>query len=49
METIYKAFKYRIYPNQEQEVLINKHIGSCRWLYNYALNKKVEAYKKRQN
>jgi putative transposase len=46
METIYKAFKYRIYPNQEQTILINKHIGSCRWLYNYALNKKVEAYKK---
>jgi putative transposase len=46
METIYKAFKYRIYPNQEQAVLINKHIGSCRWIYNYALNKKVEAYKK---
>lgn len=46
METIYKAFKYRIYPNQAQETLINKHIGSCRWLYNYALNKKVEAYKK---
>ncbi len=46
METIYKAFKYRIYPNQEQEVLVNKHIGSCRWLYNYALNKKVDAYKK---
>jgi len=46
METIYKAFKYRIYPNQKQSVLINKHIGSCRWIYNYALNKKVEAYKK---
>ncbi len=46
METIYKAFKYRIYPNQEQEILINKHIGSCRWLYNYALNKKLEAYEK---
>lgn len=45
METIYKAFKYRIYPNQDQTILINKHIGSCRWLYNYALNKKVEAYK----
>ena len=45
METIYKAFKYRIYPNQEQKVLINKHIGSCRWIYNYALNKKIEAYK----
>ena len=46
METIYKAFKYRIYPNQEQKTLINKHIGSCRWIYNYALNKKIEAYEK---
>ena len=46
MQTIYKAFKYRLYPNQEQKVFINKHIGSCRWLYNYALNKKIETYKK---
>jgi len=46
METIYRAYKYRIYPNKEQEVLINKHIGSCRWLYNYALEKKTKAYKK---
>ncbi|KKM06297.1 hypothetical protein LCGC14_1745360, partial [marine sediment metagenome] len=46
METIYRAYKYRIYPSKEQEVLINKHIGSCRWLYNYALEKKTKAYKK---
>ncbi len=46
METIYKAYKYRIYPTKEQTVLINKHIGSCRWLYNYALEKKTKAYKK---
>lgn len=46
METIYRAYKYRIYPNEEQKVLIHKHIGSCRWLYNYALEKKVKAYKK---
>ena len=25
---IYKAFKYRIYPNKEQEELILKHMGS---------------------
>jgi len=45
METIYRAYKYRIYPKKEQEVLINKHIGCCRWLYNYALDKKTKAYK----
>jgi len=46
METIYRAYKYRLYPNKEQEILINKHIGSCRWIYNYALSKKIMAYKK---
>lgn len=41
---IYKAFKYRIYPNKEQEELILKHMGSSRWIYNYALNKKITSY-----
>lgn len=41
-----KAYKYRIYPNNEQKVLIAKHFGSCRWLWNYTLNKKIEAYTK---
>ncbi len=46
METIYRAYKYRIYPTDKQQTLINKHIGCCRWLYNYALEKKTIAYKK---
>jgi putative transposase len=41
---IYKAFKYRIYPNKEQEELILKHMGCSRWIYNYALNKKITSY-----
>lgn len=40
----YRAYKYRLYPNNEQKVLIEKHIGSCRFIYNYALAKKVKAY-----
>ena len=32
-----KAYKYRIYPNKAQAKLINKHIGSCRFVYNLAL------------
>ena len=39
-----RAYKYRIYPNQEQETLINKHLGCSRWVYNYALAKKNKAY-----
>ena len=41
---IYKAYKYRIFPNKEQEELISKHIGCSRWVYNYALNKKNKSY-----
>ena len=33
METIYRAYKYRLYPNKEQQTMINKHIGCCRWVY----------------
>lgn len=39
-----KAFKYRIYPTKSQEELINKHIGSCRFVYNLALETKQMAY-----
>lgn len=40
----YKAYKYRIYPNKSQEELILKHIGCCRYIYNYGLEKKIKAY-----
>ena len=38
---IYKSYKFRMYPNKCQEELINKTIGSCRFIYNYFLDKKV--------
>lgn len=39
-----KAYKYRISPNKAQAELINKHIGSCRFVYNLALETKQTAY-----
>ena len=42
----YRAYKYRIYPTKQQEVLVAKHLGCCRFIYNYALDKKVKAYQK---
>lgn len=39
-----KSFKYRIYPTPTQETLINKHIGSSRFIYNLALETKNAAY-----
>lgn len=39
-----KSFKYRIYPNQEQKVLLDKHFGCVRFVYNLALECKQMAY-----
>lgn len=43
-----KAYKYRIMPNKRQIELINKHIGSVRFLYNLALETKQIAYASNQ-
>jgi len=40
-----KAYKYRIYPTEEQQLLLSKHFGSCRFVYNYFLQRKIEYYK----
>ena len=39
-----RAYKYRIYPNKNQEELINKTFGCVRFVYNYYLNKRKELY-----
>ena len=39
-----KAYKYRIYPNKNQQELIQKTFGCTRFIYNYYLNKRKEMY-----
>ena len=41
-----KAYKYRIYPNNEQKVQIAKTFGCCRFVYNQTLAYRKEAYEK---
>lgn len=41
---MFKAFKYRLYPNAEQKVLLDRHFGSVRFIYNLALETKKAAY-----
>jgi putative transposase len=36
---MYKAYKFRIYPNNSQIILINKTFGCSRFIYNYFLDK----------
>ena len=40
-----RAYKFRIYPTDEQEVLIRKTIGCARLIYNCLLHDKQEYYK----
>ena len=40
-----KNFKVRIYPNQKQQVLIEKTFGCKRYIYNFMLNLKQKLYK----
>lgn len=40
----HRALLLRIYPNQEQEVLINKTIGCTRFLRNEMLSERIETY-----
>ena len=39
-----KAYKYRLYPNKEQEILIQKTFGCCRFVYNQTLAHRKELY-----
>lgn len=39
-----KAFKYRLSPTKEQSILLNKHIGASRFVYNLALECKQMAW-----
>ena len=41
-----KAYKYRIYPNNEQKVQIEKTFGCCRFVYNQTLAYRKERYEK---
>ena len=40
------AYRFRIYPTEEQKILLGKTFGCCRFLYNQMLNDKILEYKK---
>lgn len=42
---VHKAYKFRLYPNKEQEQLIVKTIGCSRFVFNHFLAKWTDAYK----
>lgn len=43
-EKQHRALKLRIYPNEQQELLINKTFGCCRQIYNNRLFERNQFY-----
>jgi len=39
-----KAYRFRLYPTVEQSKQLDQHIGSCRFVYNWALDQKIKTY-----
>ena len=46
MNYITKSYKFRIYPNESQRILIEKTFGCCRFIYNHYLAKSIEDYER---
>src|SRR5436309_1278154 len=42
-----KAYQYRIYPTLEQKQVLAQTFGCCRYVYNWALRLKTDAYYQR--
>jgi putative transposase len=44
MKTIFRTYKFELQPTLEQKVLLDKHFGCIRYVYNYFLNERKEQY-----
>jgi putative transposase len=44
-----KTFKYRLYPNTQQQRLLERQLEECRWLYNELLAARRDAWEQRQD
>ncbi len=42
-----KAYTYRFYPNDEQKHILAQTFGCCRYVYNWALRERTDAYYQR--
>lgn len=46
MNYITKSYKFRIYPDKNQRILIDKTFGCCRFVYNHYLARSIEDYQR---
>lgn len=43
-ELIYRAFRYRLYPNHETQITFNQWFGCCRKVFNVTLDESIKQY-----
>jgi len=46
MKTVYRTYKFRMYPNAEQRQVLARYFGSVRFIYNHYLAQRKEQYEK---
>ncbi len=46
--TVFKAYRYRLYPTKVQAVLIEKHFGCCRFVWNYFLTLRKKTWEEQK-
>jgi len=44
VKTIHRTYRFELRPTQEQKVLLDRHFGCVRYVYNYFLNERKEQY-----
>ena len=44
MKLIYKSYKFKLNPNEEQQILLGKHFGCTRFVFNHFLNQRKVQY-----
>ncbi|MHA1110543.1 MAG: helix-turn-helix domain-containing protein [Promethearchaeota archaeon] len=42
----YRAYKFRLYPSREQQYVLKKTFGCCRFLWNHMLHERSNIYQK---
>ena len=45
MVSVEKGFEYRMYPSQEQQLLLARTFGCSRWVFNHFLEEKIRVFK----
>src|SRR3954471_5361551 len=44
LKTIHKTYRFALFPTKEQEVLLSKHFGCVRYVFNHFLNERKVQY-----